>query len=336
MKLFNIAGFVTALDFGCDELIDPSFAKFAYTDGMNDADGMTDEADSSRARTVRDRDLIFRLSCVIPDDGQDGMLEDDDSSPEDDRARQEDPLLVSSDYYRVYDLRPGYRLEYETGGLKISALTYDDGSRTDIIVYDPEKRPMTGMLYEDSALNAKLKEQLFYAVRDCFFLFCLKKGRLAVHSSSIIYGDRAYLFSARSGTGKTTHTDFWVDRYGAEILDGDVALLEETRDGVFAWGLPWCGSSGKCKNAKVQLGAVVFLSRGEENRAGACSPFEAAVNLIARSFAPNWNAELAGLTADNAQRITGRAGSGRFLTLECLPEADAAQTMKEYIDLNCS
>ena len=71
-----------------------------------------------------------------------------------------------------------------------------------------------------------IKMCLFNIFREMFILACVSRDRLAIHSAAIIYDDKAYLFSAPSGTGKSTHANLWKDEYDCEILNGDVAIAQ--------------------------------------------------------------------------------------------------------------
>ena len=59
-----------------------------------------------------------------------------------------------------------------------------------------------------------------------FFLFAAQKhGKFAIHSASILYKEKAWLFSGHSGMGKSTHTQMWHDLLQTPYLNGDLNLL---------------------------------------------------------------------------------------------------------------
>ena len=88
-----------------------------------------------------------------------------------------------------------------------------------------------------------------------------------VHASAIVYQNQGILFSAPSGTGKTTHTKLWEQfDSSAFILNDDSPILRFMDVGkVYACGSPWAGASGEGQNAMVPLKAIVFLQQGSEN-----------------------------------------------------------------------
>lgn len=86
-----------------------------------------------------------------------------------------------------------------------------------------------------------------------------------LHASSVILNGYAYLFSAPSGTGKSTHTEKWVRLFGARYLNDDKPALRYKAGRWTAYGTPWSGKHDLSKPEKAPLGAIAFLRRGTEN-----------------------------------------------------------------------
>lgn len=89
-----------------------------------------------------------------------------------------------------------------------------------------------------------------------------------VHASAISYQGNGILFSAPSGTGKTTHTKLW-EQFdpSAFILNDDSPIIRFLEDGKpYVCGCPWAGASGEGRNVTVPLKAIVFLQQGPENK----------------------------------------------------------------------
>ena len=87
------------------------------------------------------------------------------------------------------------------------------------------------------------------------------------HGSCIAVDGRAYLFTAKSGTGKSTHTRLWREHFGdrAVMVNDDKPLIR-IKDGVAtAYGTPWCGKHNLGANVSAPLSAVCILERAEEN-----------------------------------------------------------------------
>lgn len=91
-------------------------------------------------------------------------------------------------------------------------------------------------------------------------------GAMIIHGSFIEADGKAIVFTAPSGTGKSTQAALWEKHRGAVVCNGDKTGLR-LRDGVLhAWGLPFCGTSGICRNVTLPVAAIVSLSQAPENR----------------------------------------------------------------------
>lgn len=86
-----------------------------------------------------------------------------------------------------------------------------------------------------------------------------------IHASSVICDQKAFLFSAPCGTGKSTHTEKWVRLFGARYLNDDKPVVRFVNDKWMAYGTPWSGKHDLSSPEGVPLAAVVFLRRGDEN-----------------------------------------------------------------------
>ncbi|MBO5340900.1 MAG: hypothetical protein J6A62_07880 [Oscillospiraceae bacterium] len=101
-----------------------------------------------------------------------------------------------------------------------------------------------------------------------FYRQLLGFNGMLLHASAVVLDGKAYLFSAPSGTGKSTHTALWRRVFGEDrtkILNDDKPALR-LEDGVFyAYGTPWSGKTDQNINTRVPLAGICILSRGEEN-----------------------------------------------------------------------
>lgn len=113
-------------------------------------------------------------------------------------------------------------------------------------------------------------------------LFLLRKT-LFLHSSYVDIGGKALLFAAPCGTGKSTQAELWRTFRQAEIINGDKSGISVC-DGIYAHGVPFCGTSGICKNRTLPLGAVVFLSQSPENHIRRCSGIEAVQLFMSNTY----------------------------------------------------
>jgi len=112
--------------------------------------------------------------------------------------------------------------------------------------------------------------------------------RVLFHGSCLAYEGRAILFTAKSGTGKSTHTRLWRECFGAqvEMINDDKPFLRITEEGVTAYGNPWLGKHRLGGNIQAPLGAVCLVCRAGENRLERLSPRQALPALLSQIYAP--------------------------------------------------
>jgi len=90
---------------------------------------------------------------------------------------------------------------------------------------------------------------------------------LMLHASAVVVDGKAYLFTADSGTGKSTHTRLWLERFGsrAYILNDDKPALRLEEDGWYAYGTPWSGKNDISVDARVPVAGIAVVERAAEN-----------------------------------------------------------------------
>ena len=101
---------------------------------------------------------------------------------------------------------------------------------------------------------------------EAFYARLLQFSGLLMHASCVEKDGFAYLFSAKSGTGKSTHTALWLKAFeGCRILNDDKPAVRKI-DGTFcACGTPFSGKFDISANVHSPIRALVFLERGAEN-----------------------------------------------------------------------
>ena len=95
----------------------------------------------------------------------------------------------------------------------------------------------------------------------------LRKNCLMLHAALIRWQGKGILFTAPSGTGKSTQAGLWEKYEEADILNGDRAAVRKDKNGCWqAYGLPYAGSSGIYRNEKAPVSAIIVLRQAYENR----------------------------------------------------------------------
>ena len=108
------------------------------------------------------------------------------------------------------------------------------------------------------------------------------------HGSAVAVDGMAYLFTAKSGTGKSTHTRLWREMLGtrAIMVNDDKPLIRITGDGATIYGTPWQGKENIGNNISVPLKAVCLLERAERNHIRAITKGEAYPMLLQQAYRP--------------------------------------------------
>ena len=132
----------------------------------------------------------------------------------------------------------------------------------------------------------------------------LRFDAILLHSAALSVDGQAYLFSANSGTGKTTHMNLWLDKFGerAFVINGDKPIIRK-KDGVFyVFGTPWCGKEGLNRNSGVPLKGICILERAEKNTASPVNGRDAMLFLLTQTVHPS-KKELSCLMLDNLGQL---------------------------------
>lgn len=185
------------------------------------------------------------------------------------------------------------------------------------------------VFYYDGSTQQEAVDELFYGFRAAFFYLAALHGKYALHSASNYYQEKAWLYSASSGTGKTTHVKLWEKLYAVPVLNGDLNLLGMENDEVFVYGIPWCGTSGVYTTKKYPLGGIILLKRGTENRVCKLPQGERQLYTAQRMISPAWTEKQVDDSLLFAEKLSDRIP---IRQLYCTQEPSAAAVMKEYID----
>ena len=116
-----------------------------------------------------------------------------------------------------------------------------------------------------------------------------KYDRVLFHGSSLAVDGRGVLFTAKSGTGKSTHTRFWRQEFGERVrmVNDDKPFLHVGENGVTVYGTPWRGKHALGENTQAPLEAIYFVNRGEENSVQPISPRELYPLLLQQTYTPD-------------------------------------------------
>ena len=215
----------------------------------------------------------------------------------------------SRDYCRDYlcDEKAGFSVVITPADI---ALEREKSARMDRAEGVPVRNVSDAQL-EITAIQRKIAEALF------------AHNVLLFHGSVVAVDGVAYLFTAKSGTGKSTHARLWREFLGdqAVMVNDDKPFLRVTEHGILACGSPWNGKHRLGSNICVPLQAICVLERGEENHIAEISAEQALFMLLQQSNRP----EKAALLPKYLELVDAVAAHVAFYRLQCNMEIEAAE-----------
>lgn len=192
---------------------------------------------------------------------------------------------------------------------------WKDGTRTDI--------------YSIPLISDEYREKLFHAIRLPFLYLAQMNGMAAIHSASILYKEKAWLFSAPSGTGKSTHAALWNTNLNTKNINGDLNLLAFENEVPVVHGIPWCGTSGIYDTASYSLGGITLLKQAPTDHVRELTEDEKPLMVSQRFISPSWDVDMFEKNMKLAEEISSRS---LICRLYCTKENSAMEIMKQRID----
>lgn len=158
----------------------------------------------------------------------------------------------------------------------------------------------------------------------------VQNGGFLLHASYIRCDDGAILFTAPSGTGKSTQAELWCRFRGAELINGDraVVCMDAATEVPLACGVPYAGSSGVCKNQVMPLKAIVRLSQAPVTKIEKLTGIRAFRHVWEGCCVNTWNRDdmdrCMQTVMDTVQRIP-------VFHLACTPDESAVIALEEAL-----
>ncbi len=163
-------------------------------------------------------------------------------------------------------------------------ITDEDGADITAAVTDEDIR--------NEAQTAESSVSEDYAESICLYRSIAEQlpeyNRFVIHGATISYGGKAYLFTAPSGTGKTTHIKLWFKHLKGrvDIINGDKPIFEIRGSGVTAYGTPYAGKERWQKNVSAPLGAVCIIKQAKANKIYKVNPLEYLPVILHQVYMP--------------------------------------------------
>ncbi len=161
--------------------------------------------------------------------------------------------------------------------------------------------------------------------------------RILMHGSALAMDGKGVLFTAKSGTGKSTHARLWKEVFGERVIsindDKPIISLEEGGEGgATIYGTPWDGKHRLSTNTAVPLKAICILERAEVNHIKPITAAEAYPMLLQQIYRPFDPVAL----AQTLKLIDKLSSSVSLWRLGCNMDKEAAQVaykaMEAYLN----
>lgn len=159
----------------------------------------------------------------------------------------------------------------------------------------------------------------------------IQQDVIILHSSFIIVQNTAILFTAPSGTGKSTQADLWIKYENATLVNGDRTLIKKENGVWKGFGFPVCGSSKTCLNQSAPIKAIIYLSQAPQNKISRIKPSESIKKIISETSINFWNREAVNhaisLISDLCLEVP-------LYAYACTKEKDAVTDLKNFLENN--
>jgi hypothetical protein len=169
--------------------------------------------------------------------------------------------------------------------------------------------------FENAALNRLIAERI------------TEYDVLLMHGPPLSLDGETYIFTAPSGTGKSTHARLWRERFGDRVvmINDDKPMLRIRADGVSAYGTPWNGKHSLSCNTSAPVRAIARLKRSGENRIEPMAKSDAFAVLVSQALSSKDPAVMMRILTLE-KRLLDQV---RFYTLYCNMDPDAVRVSYE-------
>lgn len=167
----------------------------------------------------------------------------------------------------------------------------------------------------------------------CFYQKIIPFNGFMLHSSCVAVDGKAYLFTADSGIGKSTHVSLWKELLGdkASVINDDKPVMKYIDGKFIVYGTPWSGKNDESTNASASVSAVVFLERGKEFSINDISG-EDAVARIMPQLLHYISLENADIQFDMIDKLLRNVPA---FVMKCTPDISSAESAWQYLSDRC-
>lgn len=193
--------------------------------------------------------------------------------------------------YKICDLVVNMDLKYSMIRDRAEKYLIEKSDSPDVIIESDEDS--ISRIKEIAPHLSKAECEVIHTT-SMFYRRLLSYDGFMLHSSAVCVDNKAYLFSANSGTGKSTHTTQWLKLFGdkAYIINDDKPALKIENGDVYVYGTPWSGKSDLNLNVRVPLQGICVLERSEKNFIEPLDKGVAVYKLMNQTLRPPFEAHM--------------------------------------------
>ena len=217
--------------------------------------------------------------------------------------------IRKTEFYNVYDLNGyEYQVQYQSGTV-VGTIEYRDN----II--------RINLIKDDFATEYLLTQ---YAM----VYIITRSNAILFHGSSFVYKNKGIILTAKSGTGKSTHSRLWQKYEDIVVVNDDKNIIRIEDGGLVLYPSPWSGKHMLDNNVKTSLDAIVFLHQASDNTVNLMSPIVAFKKILGQIDMPSEkNKEIWDETVDKLLALP-------IYSLGCNMDKEAYLTLKKRLEMD--
>lgn len=153
---------------------------------------------------------------------------------------------------------------------------------------------------------------------------------MVMHASVLDWSGKGILFTAPSGTGKSTQVKLWQTYFkkGVRVLNDDTPAIKFIYDTPYVYGTPWCGSSGIHCNGFAPIAAIIIVEQAPYNSVAHLAVSEAMFRVMPRVFFPYFDQNMMNEVMNLFEKLIKTVP---VYLLKCKPEREAVELVYECV-----
>jgi hypothetical protein len=202
----------------------------------------------------------------------------------------------------------------DSDGIEINVEANDEWNEATVTYLESE--------YDDEYMIRELPCEIVFRNR-----ILLHEG-IVIHASAVEYEGKGIIFTAPSGTGKSTQASLWKEHMGSKTLNDDHPALRIVNSKPYVYGTPWSGSSPEALNGSAPLRAIFVLEQATQNSIQLLDKKESVSRLMARCFLPYFECDLMNIAMRNLEKVIN---STPVFLMKCRPDKEAVDMVYQYL-----